>query len=59
MSSYGNPLQSSLHSSDIILVNNGLILIKIKQSALKSGYNFSTYDKFTDTSWIEELQTIL
>jgi len=28
----------------------------MKQTALKSGYNFTTYGKFTDTSWIEELQ---
>ena len=35
----------------------GFILDQIKQTALKSGYNFTTYGKFTDTSWIEELQT--
>jgi len=35
----------------------GLTLYEIKQTALKPGYNFSTYDKFTDTSWTEELQT--
>jgi len=34
----------------------GFILYQIKQTALKSGYNFSTSNKFTDTSWIEELQ---
>jgi len=33
------------------------ILNQIKQTALKSGYNFTTYDKITDTSWNEELQT--
>jgi len=25
--------------------------------ALKSGYNFTSCGKFTDTRWIEELQT--
>jgi len=30
----------------------GFILYQIKQTALKSGYNFTTYGKFTDTSWI-------
>ena len=36
----------------------GFILYQINQPALKSsGYNFTTYSKFTDTSWIEELQT--
>jgi len=25
--------------------------------ALKSGYNFATYSKFTNISWVEELQT--
>jgi len=29
----------------------------IKQAALKSGHNFTTCGKFTDTNWIEELQT--
>jgi len=38
-------------------VIKGFILYQIKQTALKSGYNFTTYHKFTDTSWIEELQT--
>ena len=33
------------------------ILYQINQTALKSGCNFTTYSKFTDTSWIEELQT--
>jgi len=35
----------------------GFILYQINQMALKSGYNFTTYGKFTATSWIEELQT--
>src|SRR6218665_36810 len=30
---------------------------QIKQTALKSGFNFTTYGKFTDTSSIEDLQT--
>jgi len=34
----------------------GFILYQINQTALKSGYNFTTYSKFTDTSWIQELQ---
>jgi len=29
----------------------------MKETALKSDYNFITCGKFTDTSWIEELQT--
>jgi len=33
------------------------ILYQIKQTVLKLGYNFITYGKFVDTSWIEELQT--
>jgi len=28
----------------------GFIMYQIKQTVLKSGYNFSTYDKFTDTN---------
>ena len=35
----------------------GFILYQINQKALKSGYNFTTYNKFTYTSWIEDLQT--
>jgi len=35
----------------------GFILYQIKQTVLKSGYNFTTYGIFADTSWIEELQT--
>ena len=35
----------------------GFILYQIKQTALKSGYNFSTYDNFTDTRWNKELET--
>jgi len=31
-------------------VIKGFILYQIKQTALKSGYNFTTYDKFMDTS---------
>ena len=38
-------------------VIKGIILYQIKQTPLKSGYNFTTYGKLTDTSWIEELQT--
>ena len=33
------------------------ILYQINQTALKSGCNFTTYSKFTDNCWIEELQT--
>jgi len=33
------------------------ILYQIKQMALKSGYNFTIYGKFMDTSWIKEMQT--
>jgi len=42
------------HANPVIQV---FILYQTKQTALKSGYNFTTYGKFTDTSWIEELQT--
>ena len=35
----------------------GFIMYQIKQTALKSGYNFSAYDKFAYASWIEELKT--
>jgi len=35
----------------------GFILHQIKQTALRSGYNFTPHGKFTDTNWIEELQT--
>jgi len=41
----------------LFLAIKDFILCQIKHTALKSGYNFSTYDKFTDTSRIEELQT--
>ena len=53
----------------IILCNHYFIILKlfraikdfilhsIKQTALKSGYNFTSYDNFTNTRWIEELQT--
>jgi len=41
----------------LFLVIKGFILYQIKQTALKSGCNFTTYGKFTDTRWIEELQT--
>ena len=34
-----------------------LILYQINQTALKSGYNFTTYSKFTDISRVEELIT--
>jgi len=33
-------------------VINGFILYQINQTALNSGYNFTTYGKFTDTSSI-------
>ena len=32
------------------IVIKGFILYQIKQTALKSSYNFTTYGKFTDTS---------
>ena len=38
-------------------VIKGFILYQTKQTALKSGYKFRSYDKFTDTCWIEELKT--
>jgi len=38
-------------------VVKGFILYQIKQTTLKSDYNFTSYGKFTDTSRIEELQT--
>jgi len=41
----------------LFLIINGFILYQIKQTALKSDYNFTTYGKFKDISWIEELQT--
>jgi len=53
----------------IILCNHHFILLKLfwaikdfvlyqkNQTTLKSDYNFTSYRKFTDTSWIEELQT--
>ena len=37
-------------------VIKGFILYQIKQTALILGYYFTTSGKFTDTSWIEELQ---
>ena len=40
-------------------VIKGFILYQIKQTTLKSGYNFTTYGKFMDISWIEELKTPL
>jgi len=47
--------------SEIIPGNKGLYSVSNKTNskvtALKSDYNFTTYGKFTDTSWIEELQT--
>jgi len=33
------------------------ILYQVKQAAIKSALKFSTYDKFSDTSRREELQT--
>jgi len=36
---------------------NGFILYQIKQTTLKTDYKFITYGKFTNTSWIEVLQT--
>ena len=41
----------------IILGKKAFIPFQINQTALKSGYKFTTYDKFTDTSCTEELQT--
>jgi len=41
----------------IVRVIKSLILYQTKQTALKSVNNVRSYDKFTDTSWIEELQT--
>jgi len=38
-------------------VIKGFILNQIKQTDIKSGYDFTIYGKFTDTSLIEELQT--
>jgi len=38
-------------------VIKGFILHQIIQTALKSGYNFTTYGKSTDTSSIGDLQT--
>jgi len=38
-------------------VIKGFVLYQIKQTDLKLGYNFTTYGKFMDTGWIEELQT--
>src|SRR6218665_2258104 len=38
-------------------VIKGFILYQTKQTGLKSGYKFRSYDKFTDTCRIEELQT--
>jgi len=35
----------------------GSILYQVKQTTLKSGHNFTNYGKFTDTRWIEELQS--
>ena len=58
----------SFVSSYILLRNNyfiilklfraikGFLLYQIKQTALISGYNFTSYGKFTNTRWIEELQ---
>jgi len=37
----------------------GSIMYQMKQTALTSGNNFKSYGKFTDTRWIEELQTPL
>jgi len=37
-------------------VIKGFILYQINQVAFKSGYNFTTYGKFMNTSWIEDLQ---
>ena len=39
----------------LLLAIKGFILYQIKQTALKSGYNFTSYGKFTDTRWNEEL----
>jgi len=35
----------------------GFILFQIKQTALKSGYKFTSYGKFMGTRQIEELKT--
>jgi len=54
-----DPLQSLFHYtySEITLGNKGLYSVSSKTNGKNSGYNFTTYDKFMDTSWIEELQT--
>jgi len=41
----------------IFLAIKGFLLYQIKQTALKSDYNFTSDSEFTNTSWIEELQT--
>jgi len=38
-------------------VIKGFILYRIKQTTLKLDYNYTTYGKFMDISWNEELQT--
>ena len=53
---YNDPQQSAI---SIILKLFGLMkgfIMYQKQTALKSGDNFSTYDKFADTSRIEEFK---
>ena len=64
-----NRIELSIYLVIIILCIHHFILLKLfstiksfilyhtNQTTLKSGYNFTTYHKFTDTSWIEELQT--
>ena len=40
----------------LVCTIKGFTLYQIKQTALKSDYNFTTYSKFIDTNWIKELQ---
>ena len=42
---------------NLFLAIKSFILCQIKQTALKLGYNFTTYSKFTNTGWINKLQT--
>ena len=41
----------------LFLTIKSFILYQLKQTALKSDYNFTSYGKLMDTNWIEELQT--
>ena len=53
-----NPLESWVHSSDINLGNKGLYPVSHETNSIKFGLQlYNLNGKFTDTSWIIELQT--